>query len=168
MSSESSIVFLGWCFVSAIVASLTFLLSIFFFVQMFVFLFSTDPTYSASNAFWSAFLISDLVKLIVGLALASLAGAQFTERLFGILKNRPEKQWQRYASSYFVALFIIVVLSTASFYLAQFPNVPPTHTVAFLCMVVCIAFSSTVYGVVASAGKALLNVTSKNKGHLTI
>lgn len=150
MSTVSPLFPMLWKFVAASAAAMTFVLGIFVSLQLIVSAIVGDPSFSAATNFWYSFGSSSFAKLILGLTLATLAFTEFTDRLIVWLRLQPEQSWLRHATSYFVGFFAIIALSTASFFLAQFPSVPWTHLVAFFVVTACSLLSAVVYGAVAS------------------
>lgn len=141
-------------FLASIAASLVFVLGIFLALQIVVTIYVSDPSFSATRNFWVAFGSANFVKVIFGLALMTLAITISTEHIISWFVTPPENPVLRNALSYFTAFYTVVVLSTASFLLADFPNIPVTHFVAFLVMTVSSLFASLVYGGVASLKSA--------------
>ena len=145
MASQFSLASLGLKFLGAIAASVTFILCLFLAVQLFATLLVGDASFAASKNFWVNFGSSNFAKLIFGLSLASLAISVSTDRFISWVVTPPKSLWLRNALSYFAAFFTVLALSTASFFLANFPVVPITHIVALIVMILASLVSALVY-----------------------
>lgn len=141
-------------FVAAVAASISFVLGIVLSMQLIVMLFSGDASFSATQRFWLTFGPANFAKLIFGLSLISLAITVSTDRMISWLVTPPESQWVRNTLSYFAAFFAVIVLSTASFFLAQFPVIPVTHVVAFFVVTLSSLVAALVFGLVSSFSPA--------------
>jgi len=150
MPAESPIFPRLWKFVASSVASVTFVLSIFLFLQGIVLIVTGDLTFSASRDFWNNFGSSSFAKLFVGLSLATFAFTEFSDHLLARFYSWDRKNWFRHSMSYFVSFFTIVLLSATGLFVAQFPNFPWTYSIAFLVLIFCVAISAISYGFVAS------------------
>ncbi len=148
MTSQLTFVSMGMRFLGAIAASITFILCLFLAVQVSATMFVGDATFAASRNFWMSFGTVNFAKLIFGLSLVSIAISVSTDRLISWFVSSPQSMWFRNALSYFTALFTVLALSTASFFLASFPNLPATHVVAIIVMIVSSFIASLVYSAV--------------------
>ena len=136
-------------FLASIAASLIFVIGILLAVQLVVAIFVSDPTFSAARNFWATFGTANFAKVICGLALMTLAITISTEHIISWFVTLPENPVLRHSLSYFAAFYTVIVLSTAGFLLADFPNIPLTHVIAFLVMTVSSLIAALVYGVIA-------------------
>lgn len=140
---------MGMKFLGAIAASITFIFCLFFVVQIFATMVVGDATFEASRSFWSDFGSANFAKLIFGLSFVSLAVSVSTDRVISWVVTPPQSAWLRNALSYFAASFTVLALSTASFFLAQFPIIPLTHIVALIVMVAACLIAALVYALVS-------------------
>ena len=148
MSSQFSMSAIGMKFLGAIAASVTFILCLFLVVQVFAMVMVGDASFAASQNFWDNFGPSNFAKLIFGLSLVSLAVSVSTDRFISLVVTPPKSEWMRNALSYFAALFTVLALSTASFFLASFPVIPLTHIVALVVMIISSLIAALVYAAV--------------------
>ena len=148
MSSQFTLTSIGMKFLGAIAASMTFIFCLFLAVQIFATLIVGDASFEASRSFWVNFGPANFAKLIFGLSLVSLAVSVSTDRFISWVVTPPQSDWMRNALSYFAALFTVLALSTASFFLASFPVIPLTHIIALVVMILSSLIAALVYAAV--------------------